>query len=184
MESLVTLALTGTESIKNRQTFFFIYIDIDTERYQLFILKKTKIFEYGEGDNTPPFLLFIHPLSKHPCSNYQKKQLHSGLFRWDTHCSGSTMGLLSLPEIKVLYRKVALAQWQCEDIKARCKYLRNRRTFSTFFKKSENFSTIFWKRGRGTFPTSSRSHRPRLGLPLDPRVCHAKFGCSSSYKDR
>ena len=103
---------------------------------------------------------FIHPLSKHPCSNYQKKQLHSGLFRWDTHCSGSTMGLLSLPEIKVLYRKVALAQWQCEDIKARCKYLKNRRTFSTFFKKSEKFSSIFWKWGGGI------SHPPLA--PADP----------------
>ena len=153
MESLVTLALTGTESIKNRQTFFFIYID--TERHQLFILKKTKIFEYWGVGNTPPFIPFIHPLSKHPCSNYQKKQLHSGLFRWDTHCSGSTMGLLSLPEIKVLYREVALAQWQCEDIKARCKYLRNRRTFSTFF----------WKWGVEGFPTPLL-HPPTLSWPF------------------
>ena len=28
MESLLTLAITGTECIANRQTFFFIYIDI------------------------------------------------------------------------------------------------------------------------------------------------------------
>ncbi len=54
MESLVTLAITGIECIKNRQTnkqtdiLLYIYRYI-TEAYQLFILKKIKIIEYGGG---------------------------------------------------------------------------------------------------------------------------------------
>ena len=115
-------------------------------------------------------------------SSYWKNSRTHRLFGWDTYCSAPTMGLLSTLEVKLLHWKVALAQWKCEDIKARCKYLRNRRIFSTFFKKSEKFSIMFWKWG-GRFPPASCTRRPRLDLPLDQRVYHAKFGCSSSYRD-
>ena len=93
-------------------------------------------------------------------SSYWKNSRTHRLFGWDTYCSAPTMGLLSTSEVKVLYWKVALVQWQCEDIKARCKYHRKRRTFSTFFKKSEKFSISFWKWGGGL------SH-PSLS-PADP----------------
>jgi hypothetical protein len=39
MESLVTLALTGTECITNRQIFFFMYIDTITEMISYRIFK-------------------------------------------------------------------------------------------------------------------------------------------------
>ena len=112
----------------------------------------------------------LYPLSF--LSYWENSRTHR-LFGRDTYCSAPTMGLLSTSEVKVLYWKAALAQWQCDDIKAKCKYLRNLRIFSTFF----------WKWGRGTFPPPSCTCRPRLGLLLDPRMHHAKFGCSSSYRD-
>ena len=58
---------------------------MDTERHQLFILKKTKIFEYGggEGDNTPPPL---HPsaIIETPLLELSKKNNFTDDFFYET----------------------------------------------------------------------------------------------------
>ena len=116
-------------------------------------------------------------------SSYWENSHTHGLFGWDTYCSASSMELLSTSVVKVFHWKVALGTGTAWRHKSGRRVLqKSEHIFDIFFLNPKIFPQFF-ENWRGLPLPLFRSCRPLLDLSLDPRVCHAKFGCSSSYRD-
>jgi hypothetical protein len=118
-------------------------------------------------------------------SSYWENSRIFRFFGWDTYCTAATMELLSTSKVKILDRKVALDLGKARGGKSWRRILqKSEKILQAFSKIRENFLRFFKNRGRGPLPPLPRSRGPPLDLPLDEMVCHAKFGCTGSYRDQ
>jgi hypothetical protein len=95
------------------------------------------------------------------------------------------MLLLITSEVKIFERKVALRPRAARSVSSRGRVLQQSVKILQIFWKIRTFSLIFWKLEEVfPLPPLPRARGSRLDLPPDVKVCHAKFGCSDSYRNQ